>query len=361
MISARRVTRAVHAGQVQIGSDAPISVQAMTKVRTGDIAALVRQVGSLVRAGAEIVRLSILDSSDLPAISALKKRFDVPLVADIHYDYRLALAALDTGVDKLRVNPGNIRRPKLREVLSEAARRKIPVRLGFNSGSLPEKKDGTLMPIVDFASDIVRFCEDCGFFDLVISLKTPSVGATLGAYRAFAVKCQYPFHLGVTEAGSGLKGITKSVLGIGILLEEGIGDTIRVSLTGSPEEEVRVAKEILQVLGLRTFGPDIISCPTCGRCEVPLIKIALRMEKKILTEAKKIPAIRRMKIALMGCGVNGPGEAKQADIGIAGGRQKFALFKKGKIIGTYPEDEIEQRFFEHLQEMVHGESRIRKK
>ncbi|MCL5674489.1 MAG: flavodoxin-dependent (E)-4-hydroxy-3-methylbut-2-enyl-diphosphate synthase [Candidatus Omnitrophica bacterium] len=345
----RRKTRKIKVGNVYIGADAPVSIQTMTKVPTSSHQELITQVSSLIKTGAEIVRIAILNKDDIETIPILKKKFSVPFVSDIHFDYRLALYSMDAGIDKVRVNPGNIKRSHLKEILNVAKERKIPLRLGFNSGSIPFKEN-LLRDLVIFARDIIHFCEDNDFFDFVISLKTPFVYTTVEAYRNIAGICDYPFHLGITEAGSGHIAVSKSVIGIGLLLNEGIGDTIRVSLTESPEEEVEWSKAILQSLEIRKFEPEIISCPTCGRCEGPLYKISKDFRQKILSLSKRHPQINNLKIALMGCSVNGPGEAKQADIGIAGGGKKFILFEKGVIIGTYPQESIENVFFKRLEE-----------
>ncbi|MCL5409106.1 MAG: flavodoxin-dependent (E)-4-hydroxy-3-methylbut-2-enyl-diphosphate synthase [Candidatus Omnitrophica bacterium] len=344
----RRKTRKIKVGSIYIGADAPISVQSMTKIPTSLQQPLIKQVSSLIKKGAEIIRIAILDKEDIKTIPILKKKFSIPLVADIHFDYRLAFYSIEAGIDKVRVNPGNIKRNNLKEILNMAKERKIPIRLGFNSGSIPLKND-LLGDLVSFAADIIHFCEDNNYFDLIISLKTPFVYATVEAYRNISKICNYPFHLGITEAGSGYIAVSKSVMGIGLLLNEGIGDTIRVSLTEKPEEEVEWTKSILQSLELRKFEPEIISCPTCGRCEVPLYNISKKFRNKIILFSKRYPSINNLKIALMGCSVNGPGEAKQADIGIAGGKKKFILFEKGLVIGTYNSENIEKEFFKRLE------------
>lgn len=345
----RKKTRKIKAGNIYIGGGAPISVQSMTKVPTSSQKEIIKQVASLIKTGAEIIRIAVLDKEDIKTIPILKKKFStIPFVSDIHFDYKLALYSIDAGIDKVRVNPGNIKRIHLKEILSVAKERKIPLRLGFNSGSIPFKKN-LLNDLVSFAKDMIHFCEDNNFLDLIISLKTPFVYTTAEAYRNIAKICDYPLHLGITEAGSGYIAVSKSAIGIGLLLNEGIGDTIRVSLTESPEEEVEWAKSILQALEIRKFEPEIISCPTCGRCEVPLYNIAKNFRNKIISFSKRYPKINNLKIALMGCSVNGPGEAKQADIGIAGGRKNFILFEKGVVTGTYTPENIEKEFFKKLK------------
>lgn len=344
----RRKTRPVRVGGMVIGGKAPVSVQGMAKVSSSDRPRVTRQVASMVRAGAEIVRLAVLNETEAETIGILKKKFSVPLAADIHYNHRLALASLRQGADKIRINPGNISRPGLREIIKEAGSRDIPIRIGINSGSVKIK--GSLVEsVVASASDTVKFFEDCGFCSLVLSLKTPWVGATVACYEKMAELCDYPFHLGITEAGSGLLAETKSVLGIGLLLAQGIGDTLRVSLTGPPEEEIKLGRAILQALNLRTFQPEIISCPTCGRCQVNLKKVEQIVRRRVEELSRDFPAISKLKIAVMGCSVNGPGEARQADIGIAGGKKRFVLFQKGRILGTYPEAAIVQKLIGSLQ------------
>ncbi len=343
----RRKTRKIKVGNIYIGGDAQISIQSMTKVPTSSHNELVKQVSSLIKTGAEIIRISILNKEDIKAIPVLKSRFPIPFISDIHFDYKLALYSIDAGIDKIRINPGNIKTSGMKEILNIAKERKIPLRLGFNSGSIPFKKN-LLNDLVSFAKDIIHFCEDKEFFDFVISLKTPFVHTTVDAYRNIAQVCNYPFHIGITEAGSGYIAVSKNAVGIGLLLNEGIGDTIRISLTEPPEKEVEWSKALLQALEIRRFEPEIISCPTCGRCEVNLNKIVENFRKKILLLSQKHPQIKTLKIALMGCIVNGPGEAKQADIGIAGGKKKFILFEKGIIIGVYPQKNIEKEFFKRL-------------
>ncbi len=327
----RRETRQIVVGGIAIGGGSPVSVQSMTKTDTRDVKATVAQVRRLARAGCDIVRLAVPDSRAASALRAIKSRVDTPLIADIHFDHRLALAALDGGIDGLRINPGTIgSKQKVLEVARAAMARNVPIRIGVNSGSL--EKDilarhggATAEAMVESALRHVRILEDCGFFLLKISLKASDVPRTLAAYRLLAGKVDYPFHAGITEAGRLLPGSVKSASGLALLLAEGLADTIRVSLTAPPEREVEVAYGILGSLGLRRRGVEIISCPTCGRTEMALMNIAARVERAVA--AIKTP----MTVAVMGCTVNGPGEAKEADIGLACGRSGGVIFKKGRL------------------------------
>ncbi|MGB5983756.1 MAG: flavodoxin-dependent (E)-4-hydroxy-3-methylbut-2-enyl-diphosphate synthase [Desulfobacterales bacterium] len=336
----RRKTRLLQVGDVPVGAGAPITVQSMTNTPTADVAATVNQIQRLTRAGCEIVRVAVPDEAAARAIAAIQKEITIPLVADIHFDYRLALAAARAGADALRINPGNIGdHQKVRAVVAEALARNLPIRIGVNAGSLEKEllaQYGSPTPaaMVASAQGHIKILEDLGFQAIKISLKASDVPRTLAAYRGMAACCDYPLHLGVTEAGGLYPGITKSALGIGMLLAEGIGDTLRVSLTRDPVEEVRVGFEILRALEIRRRGPEIISCPTCGRCGVDLFAVAEAVEKALLTCTLPI------KIAIMGCVVNGPGEAKEADLGIAGGKGLGLLFRKGKVIGKVPENQL---------------------
>jgi (E)-4-hydroxy-3-methylbut-2-enyl-diphosphate synthase len=328
----RRRTRPVKVGSVVIGGDAPIVVQAMTKTDTRDVRATAAQVRRLERAGAEIVRLAVPDRAAAAALRAIRKQARVPLIADIHFDHRLALAALDAGVDGLRLNPGNIgSADKVREVVRAAGERGVPIRIGVNSGSLEKdiltRAGGATAPaMVESVLRHVRLLEGLDFRLIKISLKASDVPRTLEAYRLLAAEVDYPFHAGITEAGRLLVGSVKSSAGLALLLAGGLADTIRVSLTAPPEREVFVAWQILQALGLRTRGATFISCPTCGRCEVDLMAVAARVEKAVL--GLRAP----LTVAVMGCTVNGPGEAKEADIGLACGRGGGVIFKKGKVL-----------------------------
>ncbi len=335
----RRLTRQIKLGNVLIGGGAPISVQSMLSVPTSDISAALSQIHSLEKVGCEIIRFSVETMADIPAIYEFKKETHIPLVADIHFDYKLALAALQAGVDGLRINPGNIgSRDKVEAVAKSAKERGVPIRIGVNSGSLPKEllaKYGlSSEAMVEAALSHIRILEDIGFEAIKVSVKASQVPLMLASYRALSQKIDYPLHLGVTEAGTLLSGSVKSALALGILLEEGIGDTIRVSLTADPVKEVMVGKQILQNLGLRK-GLQIISCPTCGRTHINLMRLAEEVESA-LQEYANLP----LTIAVMGCAVNGPGEAREADFGIAGGVGEGLIFAKGKIIKKVPEDRL---------------------
>ena len=335
----RRPTRQIKLGNVLIGGGAPISVQSMLSVPTSDISAALSQIHSLEKVGCEIIRFSVETMADIPSIYEFKKETHIPLVADIHFDYKLALAALQAGVDGLRINPGNIgSRDKVEAVAKSAKERGVPIRIGVNSGSLPKEllaKYGlSSEAMVEAALSHIRILEDIGFEAIKVSVKASQVPLMLASYRALSQKIDYPLHLGVTEAGTLLSGSVKSALALGILLEEGIGDTIRVSLTADPVKEVMVGKQILQNLGLRK-GLQIISCPTCGRTHINLMRLAEEVESA-LQEYANLP----LTIAVMGCAVNGPGEAREADFGIAGGVSEGLIFAKGKIIKKVPEDRL---------------------
>jgi (E)-4-hydroxy-3-methylbut-2-enyl-diphosphate synthase len=332
----RRKTRPLAVGGVAIGGGAPVVVQAMTKTDTRDIRRTAAEARRLARAGAEIVRLAVPDRAAASALREIRRRAGVPLIADIHFDHRLALAAIDAGIDGLRLNPGNIgSAEKVREVVRAAAAARVPIRIGVNSGSL--EKDllaraggATAAAMVESALRHVRILEDFDFRLIKISLKASDVPRTLEAYRLLAAKVDYPFHAGITEAGRLLAGSVKSSAGLGLLLAEGLADTVRVSLTAPPEREVFVAWQILQALGIRARGATFISCPTCGRCEVDLLPVAAKVEKAVL--ALRVP----LTVAVMGCTVNGPGEAKEADIGLACGKGSGVIFKRGKILRKVP-------------------------
>jgi (E)-4-hydroxy-3-methylbut-2-enyl-diphosphate synthase len=332
----RRKTRPVAVGDVVVGGGAPIVVQAMTKTDTRDVRATVAQIRRLEKAGAEIVRLAVPDRKAAEALREIRRRVRVPLIADIHFDHRLALAALDAGVDGLRLNPGNIGSAgRVREVVRAAAERQAPIRIGVNSGSLDRDilaraGGATAAAMAESALGHVRLLEDLGFRLIKISLKASDVPRTLEAYRLLAERVDYPFHAGITEAGRLFGGSIKSSAGLALLLAEGLADTVRVSLTAPPEKEVFVAWQILQALGLRSRGANFVSCPTCGRCEVDLMPVAARVEKAV--RALRVP----LTVAVMGCTVNGPGEAKEADIGLACGRGSGVIFRKGKLLKRVP-------------------------
>ena len=348
----RKMTRQISIGDVKIGGGAPISVQSMTNTKTTDTNATVAQIKALVDAGCDIVRVAVPDMSAAENIYNIKSQVDVPLVADIHFDYRLALKAIEQGIDALRINPGNIGDEERVKAVVEAAKiRNIPIRIGVNAGSLDKKllaKYGkvTAEALVESALEHIRILEKLNFYDIKISLKAHDVPLTLDAYRLMSETVDYPLHLGITEAGTVNTGIIKSAVGIGALLAEGIGDTFRISLTGDPVNEVKVANEILKALGLKEYGPTLISCPTCGRCNIDLPSIAEKVEQRLSGITKPI------KVAVMGCVVNGPGEARDADIGIAGGKGEGLVFRKGEVINKVPEDKLVDALFEELDKII---------
>ncbi|MBO6002187.1 MAG: flavodoxin-dependent (E)-4-hydroxy-3-methylbut-2-enyl-diphosphate synthase [Mailhella sp.] len=356
----RNGTRPLNIGPVAIGGGAPVVVQSMTNTDTRDAGATLEQIRRLHAAGCELVRLAVPDAQAAAALKTIASHSPVPLVADVHFDYRLALAALDAGLRGLRINPGNIgSQDKVRCVAAAAKDHGAAIRVGVNSGSVEKemlRKYGGPTPeaLVESALAHVRMLEQCGFFDTVISLKSSSVTGTIASYRLMAERTSYPLHLGVTEAGTPMRGTVKSSVGMGILLAEGIGDTIRVSLTADPEQEVAVAWEILRALGLRSRGPEIISCPTCGRTEIDLIRLAEEVERFV--RSHPLAADRPVKIAVMGCVVNGPGEAREADIGLAGGRSKGVIFKKGRIMRSVEgQDALLSAFLEELDSLLRNE------
>ena len=336
----RKQTRTIQVGSVQVGGGAPVSVQSMTNTDTRDVTATLSQIQRLAEAGCDLVRLAVPDQKAARAFGEIKGASPVPLIADSHFNHRLALAALEAGADAVRINPGNLGGAAKTKIVVEACReRGVPLRLGVNAGSLEAdllEKYGAPTPeaLVEGALRWVKQFEDWNFFDIKISLKSSDVVATVLSYRELSRRVDYPLHLGVTEAGGLIAGTVKSALGIGMLLAEGIGDTIRVSLTRDPVEEVRVGYEILRALHLRERGVELISCPTCGRCRIDLFGLAEEAERRLLTVAAPI------KVAIMGCVVNGPGEAREADVGIAGGRKVGALFKKGELVRKVPERQL---------------------
>ncbi|MCM8833064.1 MAG: flavodoxin-dependent (E)-4-hydroxy-3-methylbut-2-enyl-diphosphate synthase [Candidatus Omnitrophica bacterium] len=341
-------TKVIKIGNIYLGGDNPVIIQGMTKIPTSNLHLMKNQIKRMIKEGAEIIRFAVLNEKDTDSIPILKKEFKVPFVADIHYNWRLAKISIEKGIDKIRINPGNIDRKYLKEIIKVAKEYNVPIRIGLNSGSI-KIKGNIVNSLIEAAKNTIEFFQDNEFFSIVISLKTPYVKETIESYRIISQIYKYPLHIGITEAGTGYLAISKSILGIGILLSEGIGDTIRVSLTAPPQEEIKVAKSILQALNLRIFEPEIISCPTCGRLKVDLNKVLEQIKRELKKIEKEYPKIKKLKIAVMGCSVNGPGEAKQADIGIAGGDKKWALFKKGKIIGTYPEDRIIEELMKNIK------------
>ena len=348
----RRKTRPVAVGKIVVGGGAPIVVQTMTKTDTRDVRATVAQIRRLEKAGAEIVRLAVPDRKAAAALREIRSRVRVPLIADIHFDHRLALAALDAGVDGLRLNPGNIgSAARVREVVRAAAERQAPIRIGVNSGSLDRDilaraGGATAAAMAESALGHVRLLEDLGFRLIKISLKASDVPRTLEAYRLLAERVDYPFHAGITEAGRLLAGSVKSSAGLALLLAEGLADTVRVSLTAPPEKEVFVAWQILQALGLRSRGANFVSCPTCGRCEVDLMPVAARVEKAV--QGLRVP----LTVAVMGCTVNGPGEAKEADIGLACGRGSGVIFRKGKLLKRVPAARMADELIAEIEKLA---------
>lgn len=348
----RRETRELQIGSVKIGGSNPIVVQSMTNTKTEDAPSTIKQIIGLEKLGCEVIRCAVPTMEAAQAIRAIKKGIHIPVIADIHFDYRLALEALEAGVDGLRLNPGNIGgRDRVEAVVKAAKEREIPIRIGVNAGSLPKdllEKYGhpTAEAMVEAAWRHIHILEDLDYGNIKISLKAHDVPLTVAAYRLLASQCDYPLHLGITEAGTVHSGIIKSAVGIGTLLAEGIGDTIRVSLTGDPANEVKVAYQILKSLDLRNYGPTLISCPTCGRTSIHLEKLALEVEKR-LGEIKE-----PITVAVMGCVVNGPGEAREADVGLAGGKGEGLIFRKGEILRKVPEDRLIEELFIEVQKIL---------
>lgn len=345
------MTRQVHVGPVAIGGGAPVSIQSMCNTPTENADATVAQILRLEQAGCDIVRVAVPTREAAMAIPAIKSRIHIPLVADIHFDYKLALLCIDGGVDKIRINPGNIGSPdRVRAVADGCRERGIPIRVGVNGGSLEKdilRKYGgvTAEALAESALGHVRLLEDCGFRDVCISVKCSHVPVNMAAYRLLHERTDYPLHLGVTEAGTPDMGVLKSAIGIGGLLCQGIGDTLRVSLTADPVEEVLAAKRILQAIGLRRSGPDLIACPTCGRTKYDMLSIAREVERRLEGCTKPIT------VAVMGCVVNGPGEASAADVGIAGGDGEGLLFAKGKILRKLPQDKLVDALMEEIDKL----------
>ena len=349
----RKQTRQLKLGPVRIGGGAPIVVQSMTNTDTRDVEVTLSQIKRLHNAGCEIVRVAVPDETAAKALRAIHDASPIPVIADIHFDYRLALTALEAGLEGLRINPGNIGERKNVEMVVDAAKaRGAVIRVGVNSGSVEKRLldqygGPTPQAMVESALGHVHILEEHGFYDTKISIKSSSVLNTIECYRLLSERCDYPLHLGVTEAGGVLRGAIKSSVGMGILLSEGIGDTLRVSLTAAPEEEMTVAWELLRALGLRRRGPEIISCPTCGRTEIDLIGLAQEVERRLRTENAPI------KVAVMGCVVNGPGEAREADLGMAGGRDKGIIFRKGEVIRSVRGQEaLLAAFMEELDKLL---------
>jgi (E)-4-hydroxy-3-methylbut-2-enyl-diphosphate synthase len=347
----RRKTKAVLLGNVRIGGDAPVVVQSMTCTDTRNVRETVNQIRLLEGAGCEVVRVAVPDEKAASALKKIKKQISIPLIADIHFNYRLAITAIMNGADGIRINPGNISRDKILEIVQVSKAHGTAIRIGINAGSLEKdlfaKHEGPKFPaLVESALRNLEHITSTGFQNIKLSVKSSDVATMIEAYREISRKTDYPLHLGVTEAGSLMPAAIKSSVGMGILLYEGIGDTIRVSVTGDPVSEIPVAYGILKTLNIRKVGPDIISCPTCGRCEIDLLKLTQEVERR-LTGIKSY-----LKIALMGCVVNGPGEAAEADVGIAGGRGFGMLFKKGKMIRKIREEDFVQVLMEEISTII---------
>ncbi len=344
----REKTKVIQIGDRKIGGGNPVLIQSMTNTRTQDVSATVAQILALERAGCEIVRCTVPDMEAAKALAEIKRQIHIPLVADIHFDYKMAIAAIENGADKIRINPGNIGGPdRVKAVVAAARERNIPIRVGVNSGSLEkgllEKYGGvTAEGIVESAQDKVRMIEECDYGNIVISIKSSDVLMCVRAHELLAAQTDYPLHIGITEAGTVWSGNIKSSIGLGLILHQGIGDTIRVSLTGDPVEEIKTAKLILRTLGLRKGGIEVVSCPTCGRTKIDLIGLAGKVEKLVEDYPLDI------KVAVMGCGVNGPGEAREADLGVAGGECEGLLFKKGEILRKVPEEQLLNALKEEL-------------
>ena len=336
----RKKTKKVWVGKVPVGGGSPITVQSMTNTDTRDVNSTLRQIRRLEKAGCEIVRVAVADYTAAAALREIKKKMKIPLVADIQFNHKLALKAIESGVNKLRINPGNIGAAwKVKEVVKAASEKRIPIRIGVNSGSLPKdilRKHKGIKPegMVEAGMREIRILEKMNYEKIVISLKASDVLTTIESYRLISKKVNYPLHIGITEVGPVRVGSIKSAVGIGILLAEGIGDTLRVSLTADPVEEVKTGFEILKSLNLREYGPTLISCPVCGRCEIDLTSVVKKVEKQL----RKIK--EPIKVAVMGCSVNGPGEAREADVGIAGGKGFGLLFRKGKVVGKIKEKDM---------------------
>ena len=345
----RRKTRKIFVDNVPIGGQSPIPIQSMTTSKTDDLDSVVGEIKRLEEAGCDLIRASLPDMDSVNAIPQIKAQINIPLIGDIHFDHKLALAAIDKGIDKIRINPGNIgSRKNVEKVLGKARENEIPLRIGVNSGSLEKdllEKHGypTAEAMLESAERHLQICEKFGFHDLVFSLKSSHAPLMIKANRMFSEKHDYPLHLGVTEAGTGWKAVVKSSIGIGTLLAEGIGDTIRVSLTDDPVEEIKAGKQILRSLGIISSGLDIISCPTCARTQTDIVPIVKELEKRTANIKKNLT------VAVMGCIVNGPGEAREADIGIACGKKEGLLFKKGEIIEKIPENQMVDRLLEEIE------------
>lgn len=347
----KKLTRQIHIGSVPVGGDAPCSVQSMCSTDTRDIPATTAQIKELAEVGCEIVRCAVPDLDAAHALAQIKLMSPIPVVADIHFDYKLALQVLEGGIDGLRLNPGNIgEKWKVAEIVASAAERKVPIRIGVNAGSLEKELlqrygHPSAEAMVESAIGHIRILEDLNYQEIKISLKASDVMKTVAAYRLFSERSDYPLHIGITEAGTLFSGTIKSSVGLGILLADGIGDTMRVSLTGEPKDEVRVGYDILKAVGLRQRGVNFVSCPTCGRCQINLIRVAEEVEKRLQGVDKRIT------VAVMGCAVNGPGEAREADVGIAGGKGEGLVFRHGEIVRKVPEDKLADALMEEISKL----------
>jgi (E)-4-hydroxy-3-methylbut-2-enyl-diphosphate synthase len=347
----KKTTRQIQIGSVPVGGGAPCAVQSMCSTDTRDVTATLAQIQGLANVGCEIIRCAVPDMDAAMALGRIKAESPIPVIADIHFDYKLALQVLEGGIDGLRLNPGNIGdRWKVAEVVKAASERRVPIRIGVNAGSLEKELlerygHPTAEAMVESALGHIRILEELGYQEIKISLKASDVMKTVSAYRLLAERVDYPLHIGITEAGTIFSGTIKSSVGLGILLADGIGDTLRVSLTGDPLDEVRVGYEILKCLGLRQHGVNFVSCPTCGRCQINLIKVAEEVERRLQGVDKQIT------VAVMGCAVNGPGEAREADVGIAGGKGEGLLFRNGEIIRKVPEDKLADALLEEIDKL----------
>jgi (E)-4-hydroxy-3-methylbut-2-enyl-diphosphate synthase len=354
MLAHRRKTRQIKIGDVTVGGDAPVRVQSMTTTKTADVDATLQQIASLVAAGVDVVRVAVPHWEDADALRAIAAKSTVPVVADIHFQWKYAIAALEAGIQGLRINPGNIKyQDKVRLIARESKARGVPIRIGVNAGSLEKElleRHGSPTPeaLVESALSEARILEDEDFFDIKISVKHSNPRVMIEAYRMLAEKCDYPLHLGVTEAGPMPMGVVKSSVGIGALLAEGIGDTIRVSLTDDPVEEVKVGIQILQALGLRRRGLDLVACPSCGRAEVDVLGLTKQVHEALEREGLKVP----IRVAVMGCVVNGPGEAREADLGIAAGKGQGFLVVKGEVVDKIPEERFVERLIEEAKRIA---------
>ncbi|MDD2542153.1 MAG: flavodoxin-dependent (E)-4-hydroxy-3-methylbut-2-enyl-diphosphate synthase [Desulfuromonadaceae bacterium] len=347
----RKNTRQIYVGPIAIGGGAPCSVQSMCSTDTRDIPATISQIKELAEVGCEIVRCAVLDLDAAGALAQIKRMSPIPVVADIHFDYKLALRVLEGGIDGLRLNPGNIgEKWKVAEIVAAAAERKVPIRIGVNAGSLEKELlqrygHPSAEAMVESAQGHIRILEDLNYQEIKISLKASDVMKTVAAYRLFSEQSDYPLHIGITEAGTLFSGTIKSSVGLGILLADGIGDTMRVSLTGAPKDEIRVGYDILKAVGLRQRGVNFVSCPTCGRCQIDLIRVAEDVERRLQGVDKQIT------VAVMGCAVNGPGEAREADVGIAGGKGEGLVFRHGEIVRKVPEDKLADALMEEISKL----------